>query len=73
MNTHVPDNIKEKYFNFEFRGKPWEEKNRTLIEAINHHTNLKYYYSFDEDFFWFANCEIPTWFINKSNLWKKSL
>jgi len=66
MNIHIPEEIRNKYPNMEFRGKSRSIKNRTVIEAINHATNMNFYYSFDEDFFWFANCEIPDWFMKKS-------
>ena len=49
----------------EFRGKPRTIKNRTVIEAINHTTDMNFYYTFEEDFFWFTNCEIPDWMIRK--------
>ena len=49
----------------EFRGKPRIIKGRTVIEAVNHSTGMNFYYSFEEDFFWFKNCEIPDWFIKK--------
>ena len=65
MNIHVSEEIRKKYPNMEFRGKPRSIKNRTVIEAINHATNMNFYYSFDEDFFWFTNCEIPDWFMKK--------
>jgi hypothetical protein len=65
MNVHVPDDIRQKYSNFEFRGKPFNLKGRTLIEAINHATEIKHYYSFEEDFLWHSNCELPEWFIKK--------
>ena len=65
MNIHISEEIKNKYPNMEFRGKPRNIKNRTVIEAFNHATNQNFYYSFQEDFFWFTNCEIPEWFIEK--------
>lgn len=61
MNIHVSDKIKRKYPQMEFRGKPRKIKERTVIEAVNNTINKKYYYSFDEDFFWFADCELPDW------------
>lgn len=65
MNNHVPEEIKNKYPNIEFRGKPRIINNRTVIEANNHATGMTFFYSFDEDFFWSANCEIPDWFITR--------
>lgn len=66
MNIHVQEEIRKKYPNIEFRGKPRSLKNRTVIEAANHATHMSFYYSFDEDFFWFTNCEMPDWFMKKS-------
>jgi hypothetical protein len=65
MNIHVSQETMDKYPNMEFRGKPRQIKGRTVIEATNHATDMDFYYSFDEDFFWFKNCEIPDWFIKK--------
>ena len=48
----------------EFRGKSYEYKNRKVIKAINHTTNQHFTYSFEEDFFWFRDCEMPEWRIN---------
>ncbi len=64
MNTHVTDAIKNKYPQFEFRGKPRIIKDRTVIEAYNDATNTKFHYSFDEDFFWFAG-QIPDYKLPK--------
>lgn len=66
MNIHVSDEIRNKYPNMEFRGKPRNMKNRTVIEATNHSTGMNFYYSFEEDFFWFTNCEMPDWMMKKS-------
>jgi hypothetical protein len=61
MNIYVPNLIAEKYPNFEFIGKPFNKKGRTLIEAKSHATGITHYYSFEEDFLWHANCELPDW------------
>ena len=65
MNIHVPEEVRNRYPNMEFCGKPRTIKNRTVIEAINHTTDMNFYYSFEEDFFWFTNCEMPDWMIRK--------
>lgn len=65
MNIHVSDEIKSKYPNIEFRGKPRNINNRIVIDATNHTTDMHYYYSFEEDFFWFTNCEMPDWKITQ--------
>lgn len=48
----------------EFRGKQRILKDRTVIEAINHATGMRFFYSFEEDFFWF-NDQIPDWKLPK--------
>ena len=63
MNVHVPKKIAEKYPHIEFRGKPKRFKNRTIIEAYNPAANLKFQYSFEEDFFWFSG-QIPDYILN---------
>lgn len=63
MNIHVSEDIRKKYPNMEFVGVPRVLANRTVIKAVNHSINTTYYYSFDEDFFWFADAEMPIWFI----------
>lgn len=61
MNIHVPLEIHKKYPNFTFRGKRFVRNNRTLIKAYHIGLGRMFYYSFDEDFFWLVNCEIPQW------------
>ena len=50
----------------EFRGKQRTMKDRTVIEAINHATGMRFFYSFDEDFFWFSD-QIPDWKLPKAS------
>lgn len=64
MNTHIPDELKRKYPQMEFRGKPKIVEDRKVISAVNHATDQHFYYSFDEDFFWFKDSGIPNWRIN---------
>lgn len=61
MNHHVPDDIVKKYPNMVFRGKPLLIKDRTVIRAENPTTDMKFYYSFAEDFFWIRDMEMPDW------------
>ena len=65
MNSYVPQEIIDKYPHMEFRGKPFIIKDRTVIRADNPATNIGYYYSFKEDFFWFRQAEIPDWKITQ--------
>ena len=51
MNIHVPEEIKIKYPQYEFRGKQREMNNRIVIEAYNPTTEVTFFYSFEEDFF----------------------
>ncbi len=44
----------------EFRGKQRQLNDRKVIEAYNPATNQTFFYSFDEDFFWFPG-QIPDW------------
>lgn len=64
MNIHVPDEIRDKYPNLEFRGKQRIMRNRSVIEAYNHATGMHFFYSFEEDFFWFPD-QIPDWKLTK--------
>jgi hypothetical protein len=48
----------------EFRGKQKQIKNRIVIEAFNPATNQTFFYSFEEDFFWFAG-QIPDYKLQK--------
>lgn len=64
MNTHVPDEIKDKYPQMEFRGKQRILKDRVVIEAYNPTTSTNYFYSFEEDFFWFSG-QIPDYKLPK--------
>jgi hypothetical protein len=65
MNIHVPQQIIDKYPNMEFRGKPYAKDGRTVIRAENHSTGQSFWYSLEEDFFWFTDCEMPKWLIKK--------
>jgi uncharacterized protein with HEPN domain len=64
MNIHVPEDIKNKYPHMEFRGKIRTIKDRPVIEAYNPVTEDTFFYSFEEDFFWFAG-EIPDYKLQK--------
>ena len=39
--------------------------NRTVIKAYNHATGMRFYYSFEEDFFWIVDMGIPDWKLPK--------
>ena len=64
MNIHVPEDLKNKYPHIEFRGKIRKIKDRPVIEAYNPVTEDTFFYSFEEDFFWFAG-EIPDYKLQK--------
>lgn len=61
MNIHVDKTITEKYPGFEFVGKSFSRFDRKLIKAYNHAIGKSYFYSFDEDFFWDTDMQIPEW------------
>ncbi len=65
MNIHVPEDLKNKYPHMEFRGKIRTIKDRPVIEAYNPVTEDTFFYSFEEDFFWFAG-EIPDYKLQKA-------
>jgi len=64
MNTHVSEEIKNKYPHMEIRGKQRQLHDRIVIEAYNPATEQHFFYSFDEDFFWFKD-QIPDWKLQK--------
>ena len=64
MNSYVPQEIQDKYPHMEFRGKIRTIKDRPVIEAYNPVTEDTFFYSFEEDFFWFAG-EIPDYKLKK--------
>jgi hypothetical protein len=57
MNIHVPEELKIKYPQYEFRGKQREINNRIVTEQT-------FFYSFEEDFFWIAG-QIPDYKLQK--------
>jgi len=65
MNIHVPQDIKEKYPHIEFRGKVRIMNDRNVIEAYNPAIDVTFFYSFEEDFFWFAG-QIPDYKLQKT-------
>jgi len=67
MNSHVPKEIIDKYPNFVFKGKTFTIKDRLVIRADNPSTGIGYFYSFEEDFFWFRTAEMPDWKLPKIN------
>lgn len=65
MNIYVLEELKQKYPQIEWRGKPKTLVDRTVIEAYNPATNMSFWYSFEEDFFWLRNTELPNWKMRK--------
>jgi hypothetical protein len=65
MNVHVSEEIRKKYPNMEFRGKPKEKNGRLVIEARMDAQDQTFWYSFDEDFFWQSTCEMPEYKLPK--------
>lgn len=65
MNIHIPENIKEKYPHMEFRGKRRKLNSREVMKAYNPATQQTFFYSFEEDFFWFSG-QIPDYKLPKT-------
>ena len=58
MNIHVSDEIRNKWPNYEFLGKPFKLLNgKTYMRAHSHVFEVTHFYCFEEDFFWF---DMPT-------------
>ncbi len=54
MNIHVPKELKEKWVNYEFIGKPFKlSDGKTYIRAHSKTFEKTHFYCFEEDFFWF--------------------
>jgi hypothetical protein len=66
MNIHISEEIKFKYPHMEFRGKPRILNDRKVIEAYNHAIGQSFFYSFEEDFFWFSG-QIPDYKLPSAN------
>lgn len=65
MNIYVPIDVQQRFKCLEFKGKPFKYKNRTLIRAHHYSLNEGFYYSFEEDFAWFKNSDIPEQLLSK--------
>lgn len=65
MNVHVSEEIRKKYPNMEFRGKPRERGGRLVVEAFMAAQDQTFWYSFEEDFFWRTDCEMPEYKLPK--------
>lgn len=53
MNVYIPFELKDKYPQYEFKGKPFKKRNKTYIKAFSKFFNRNHYYCFEDDFFWF--------------------
>lgn len=61
MNIHVSDEIKKKWCNYEFIGKPFILKDgRKYIRAYSKCFEVTHYYCFDTDFIWWDKEDILT-------------
>ena len=53
MNIHVPEEIRKKWVNYEFQGKPFKMPDRkTYIRAFSKFFERTHYYCFEDDWFW---------------------
>lgn len=58
MNTHVSDELKKKWPNYEFVGKPIRLRDgKTYMRAHSKVFGCTHFYCFEEDFFWFDKPE----------------
>jgi hypothetical protein len=58
MNIHVSTEIKGKWPQYEFQGKPFKLKDgKTYIRAYSKFFNCTHFYDFELDFFWFDKPE----------------
>lgn len=58
MNVHVPDNIKKKWINFEFQGKPFLlSDGKTYARAYSKHFQVVHFYCFEDDAVYFSRSD----------------
>lgn len=58
MNEHVPIEIREKWPNYEFLGKPIKLRDgKTYMRAFSKVFGCTHFYDFEKDFFWFDKPE----------------
>ena len=60
MNIHVPEEIRIKWCNYEFRGTPFElADGKRYIRAYSKTFEKIHFYSFEDDIFWHDRDSIP--------------
>jgi hypothetical protein len=59
MNIHVPEEIKQKWCNYEFLGKPIKLRDgKTYMRAYSKFFETTHFYCFEDDFIWFDKNDI---------------
>ena len=59
MNTHVSEEIKEKWTNYEFLGKPFKLRDgKTYMRARSKTFDVIHFYCLDTDFIWWHKEDI---------------
>ena len=55
MNKYITEELKDKWMNYEFLGKPFKMMNgKTYMRAHSKVFEVTHFYCFDEDFMWFS-------------------
>lgn len=58
MNLYISKELKDKWINYEFLGKPFKLINgKTYMRAHSKVFETTHFYCFEEDFFWFDKPE----------------
>jgi len=57
-NIHISDELKKKWINYEFRGKPFILKSGKYIRAYSKCFECIHFYDFEKDFIWFSKDDI---------------
>jgi hypothetical protein len=57
MNPNIPFEIQEKFKCLEFRGRPFKQNNKTLVECMHKTLGVTFHYAFEDDFAWMGYVE----------------
>jgi hypothetical protein len=59
MNIHVPEDIRKRWPNYEFTGKPFKLRDgKTYIRAYSKVFEVNHFYCYEDDFIWFDKNDI---------------
>ena len=60
VNPHISEELKKKWCNYEFQGKPFKlSDGNTYMRAHSHAFEKTHFYCFETDWFWHSREEIP--------------